>query len=99
MKSVAAALLHLLQLLRPWLLIIIVVALPGEISFTPRKLGSAEVLDLIVATDNPWFTGGLGLLSEHKKTKTPCWLFQTGRFELNEMILFEITEYLATTRS
>jgi uncharacterized repeat protein (TIGR04138 family) len=34
------------------LLIIIAVALPGEISFTRRKIGSAEVLDLIVATDN-----------------------------------------------
>jgi hypothetical protein len=49
MKSVAAALLHLLQLLRLWLLIIIVVALSEEISFTPRKIGSAEVLDLTVA--------------------------------------------------
>jgi hypothetical protein len=34
---VAAALLHLLQLLRPRLLIIIAVALPGEITFTCKK--------------------------------------------------------------
>jgi len=38
MKSVAAALLHLLQLLRPQLLIITAVALPGEITFTFVKL-------------------------------------------------------------
>src|SRR6266487_6195755 len=52
MKSVAAALLHLLQLLRPRLLIIIAVALPGEIIFTCKKIGFAEALDSIVATDN-----------------------------------------------
>jgi hypothetical protein len=33
MKSAAAPLLHLLQLLRPLLLIIMAVALPGEIIF------------------------------------------------------------------
>jgi hypothetical protein len=52
MKSVAAALLHLLQLLRPRSLIIIAVAVPGEITFTRRKIGFTEVLDSIVATDN-----------------------------------------------
>jgi hypothetical protein len=52
MKSVAAALLHLLQLLRPRLLIIIAVALPGEIIFTCKKIGFAEAVDSIVATDN-----------------------------------------------
>ena len=52
MKSVAAALLHSLQLLRPRLLIIIAVALPGEITFTRRKIGFAEALELIVATRN-----------------------------------------------
>ena len=51
MKSVAAALLHLLQLLRPRLLIIIAVALPGEIP-PLQKIGFAEALDSIVATDN-----------------------------------------------
>jgi hypothetical protein len=52
MKSVAAALVHLLRLLRPRLLIIRAVALPGEITFTRRKIGFAEALDSIVATDN-----------------------------------------------
>ena len=51
MKSVAAALLHLLQLLRLRLLIIRALALPGEITFTCKK-GFAEALDSIVATDN-----------------------------------------------
>jgi hypothetical protein len=51
MKSVAAALLHLLQLLRARLLIIRAVALPGEITFTCKKIGFAEALDSIVATD------------------------------------------------
>ena len=40
MKSVAAALLHLLKLLRPRLLIIIAVALPGEITFTLLTAGN-----------------------------------------------------------
>ncbi|PYJ50958.1 MAG: hypothetical protein DME83_08220, partial [Verrucomicrobia bacterium] len=52
MKSVAAALLHLLQLVRPRLLINIAVALPGEIIFTCKKIGFAEALHSIVATDN-----------------------------------------------
>jgi hypothetical protein len=34
------------------LLIIIAVALPGEIIFTCKKIGFAEALDSIVATDN-----------------------------------------------
>jgi hypothetical protein len=51
MKSVAAALVHLLQLLRPRLLIIRAVALLGEITFTCKKIGFAEALDSIVATD------------------------------------------------
>ena len=52
MRSVAAALLHSLQLLRPRLLNITAVALPGEITFACTKIGLAGVLDLIVATRN-----------------------------------------------
>ena len=52
MNNVAAALLHLLQLRRPRLLIIIAVALPGEITFTRGKIGFAEAFNSIVATDN-----------------------------------------------
>src|SRR6266480_6924412 len=52
MNNVAAALLHSLQLLRPRLLIIIAVALPGEITFTRGKIGFAEAFNSIVATDN-----------------------------------------------
>jgi len=37
MKSVAAALLHLLELFRRWSLIIMAVALPEEITFTFKK--------------------------------------------------------------
>ena len=52
MKNAATALLHSLQSLRRWLPIIIAVTFPGEITLTRRKIGFAEALDLIVATDN-----------------------------------------------
>jgi hypothetical protein len=51
MKSVAAALLDLLHLLRPRLLIVRAVARPGEITFTCKKIGVPEPLDSIVAAD------------------------------------------------
>ena len=45
MKSVAAALLDLLHLPRPRLLIIRAVVLPGEITFTCKKIGAARSVD------------------------------------------------------
>ena len=72
MKSVAAAaLLHLLQLLRPTrLLIIKAVGLPGKITL---KIGLAEALDSNCRHRQPLFTGGLRLSQLYhkaaKKTK------------------------------
>jgi hypothetical protein len=67
MTSVAAAILDLLHLPRPRLLIVRAVALPGEITFTCKKIGVPEPLDSIVAA--------------HKRSSRTAYVFFRDAFD------------------
>jgi hypothetical protein len=79
MKSTAAALLDLLHLLRPRLVIIRAVVLPGEITFTCKKIGVSEPLDSIVAPDKRYSREAYVFLRD--AFDNLGWLFSLGKLD------------------